>query len=386
MRSPLRKGLPVAALAWLLGVPTAMAAPPPIQPGERPVPGSTEAELWYGMDRAERDIAASPIRIRDKQLVAYVQRVLCEVTAASCPDLRLYIVDVPQFNAQMAPNGMVLVFTGALLRMHDEAELAIVLGHEFTHYRLRHGLQFWIKARHTSAVFASLGVGGGLVGGLAQVVGMASLFSYSRDFEREADREGFAAALAHGYDPQAGVRLWARMLREEKASRERHYTVFASHPKTAERLQDVRAAAAAAPAGTWHDGRAVYQQAVRPLLPHWLDEELSRRTYDASIQVITDLRADAPADEQGLLAFYLAQAYRQRRAVGDAERASALYREAIAHADAPADAWREYGLDLRQAGQRAGAIAALQRYLQLAPQAQDRAFIEQDLAELEKAP
>lgn len=353
-------------IAMLVAAANAAERLPPLQPGERPISGSTEAELWYGMDQAEKDIKASPILVKDPQLNAYIQGVVCTVTAEYCKDLRVYIVDVPMFNAEMAPNGFVLIYTGSLLRIHDEAELAIVLGHEFAHYRQRHGVQVWNEAKHA----------------LARITG---LFQYSREYEREADRLGFATALAHGYDPQAGVRMWTRVLREEKANKSsKHFIVFASHPKTEERVEDVRAAAVAAPAGNYHDNRDAYRAAMRPFLAHWLDEELSRRTYDTSIQMVTDLRDDAPADIAGTLSFYLAQAYRQRRGDGDATIASELYREAIAHDDAPADAWREYGLDLRQSGQRAQAADALHHYLHLSPQANDRAFIEQYLAELEK--
>ncbi|MBS0212758.1 MAG: M48 family metalloprotease [Proteobacteria bacterium] len=383
--------LRVAAHAWLTCALLLCATPchgstppPPLQPGEHPVAGSTEAQLWYGMDQAEKDIKVSPVRVRDPQLDAYVHGVMCKVTGDYCPDLRLYIMDVPEFNAQMAPNGMVLVFTGALLRIHDEAELALVLGHEFAHYRLRHGLQFWESAKRTTAVFTTIGVGNGLVGGLAQLIGVAGLFQYSRDFERQADRVGFQTAVAQGYDPQAGVRLWARIDREQSASKSGHrFTVFASHPKTAERLEDVRAAAAATPPGTYHDGRDAYRAAVRPFIAHWLDEELARRTYDTSIRMISDLRADASPEWAGTLDYYLAQAYRQRRGDGDAARAADLYRQAIAQTDAPAGAWREIGLDLRQSGQRAAAIDAFKRYLQMDPQADDRAFIEHYLSQME---
>jgi predicted Zn-dependent protease len=357
-----------------------------LQPGERPTPGSTEAELWYGMDQAEKDIKVSPILVKDPQLNAYVHGVVCKVAGDYCKDLRVYIVDVPVFNAVTAPNGVVLVYTGALLRTHDEAELAMVLGHEFAHYRQRHSLQAWNKTKHTAAVIATLGVStGGVVGGVALLAGSASLSGYSRDLEREADRLGFARTVELGYDPQAAVRMWSRFLREEKANKSsKHFTVFASHPKTEERLEDVRAAAATVPAGDYHDGRDAFRAAVKPFLAHWLDEELARRTYDTTIQVITDLRDGAPADINGTLTFYLAQAYRQRRSKDDAATASRLYKEAIAQADAPADAWREYGLDLKQNGARTEAADALRRYLQLAPQAEDRAFIEQYLAELEK--
>ena len=34
--------------------PSAESAVSPLKPGEKPAPGSTEAELWYGMDQAEK--------------------------------------------------------------------------------------------------------------------------------------------------------------------------------------------------------------------------------------------------------------------------------------------------------------------------------------------
>lgn len=85
------------------------AAAEALRAGEKPVPGSTEAELWYGMDQAEKDIQASPYVVRDPALNAYVRGVLCDVVGDYCPDMRLYIIDVPVFNASMAPNGAVLV-------------------------------------------------------------------------------------------------------------------------------------------------------------------------------------------------------------------------------------------------------------------------------------
>ena len=163
-----------AALTGLLTSSLALAVvPPPLQPGEKPLAGSTEAELWYGMDQAEKELRQAPILVRDPALNDYVHDVACKVTGDYCPNLRVYIVDLPVFNASMAPNGAMLVFTGALLRMHDESELALVLGHEFAHFKLRHSLQFWQKAKHTSAFAATLGVitfglDGGLLGSVAQ--------------------------------------------------------------------------------------------------------------------------------------------------------------------------------------------------------------------------
>jgi predicted Zn-dependent protease len=130
------KRLAASLLAcWLLAGQTASASEriEEAPPGYRPAAGSDEDELWFAMERFERDLQQSPHRVRDPALNEYVRDVACKVAADYCRDLRIYIVDLPWFNASMAPNGMLVLWTGALLRMQNEADLALVLGHEFGH-------------------------------------------------------------------------------------------------------------------------------------------------------------------------------------------------------------------------------------------------------------
>lgn len=387
---------PAAALAGIILATAASrsdaADPVPLKPGESPVAGSTEAQLWYGMDQAEKDLRASPMLVRDPALNAYVRGVACKVTGEFCPQLRVYVVDAPVFNAAMAPNGVMLVFTGALLRMHDESELAVVLAHEFAHYRQRHTLKYWQKAKRTTAFMATFSVvtyagGVSLVGGLAQLAGFASLFSMSRDSEREADRIGFARAVELGYDPQAGVRVWTRMLAEEKATRQpRPSPVFASHPRTDERLADVRTAAAAAGGAQIDTGADAYHTATRPFLEAWLEAELSRRIYTASMAMIQDALASSRPDSRAVYTFYLAEAHRRSNKGNDRKLARSLYAQALQMPGVPAAAHREMGMVLRDEGRRADAAAALRKYLELSPQAADRAFVTKYLSDLESTP
>jgi predicted Zn-dependent protease len=372
------------------GVPPHGAARGPIAAASRPPPGSDEAELWYAMDRAELSLRQSPYLVRDPALNRYVHGVLCKVTAGYCGDLRLYIVDVPYFNASMAPNGVLLLWTGALLRIRNEAQLALVLGHEFGHYRERHTLQQWRRLKKNStflSVFgmAAAGAGVGYAGMAANVASAAGMMKFSRDKEREADRIGFAQLEAQGYDLHAGAELWDAMLREEDA---REYgkplPVFSSHPETRERRDDLAAAAAAHAANPHAErGEAAYRAATQSFRAHWLDNELSRRMYSSSVQAIDDLRRDAPAQDLGLYTFYLGEAYLRRAKGEDRATAARLFAEATTLPGAPPAAWREHGLALRDAGDRAGAAAALRRYLQAVPAADDAAFIRRDLANLE---
>ena len=391
--SPRRGAGWLLALALVAG-PAQAADLPDAAPGQRPPPGSDEDELWYAMERSERELRQHPALVRDPALNAYVRGVACRVAADYCDDLRVYIVEQPWFNASMAPNGMMVVWTGALLRFQDEAELALVLGHEYAHFRHRHSIVMWRKAKRTTAFLSSFGLvawgaGVGPAGQLAGLVGAASLYGHSRDAEREADDTGFSAAIAQGYDPMAGARLWQRMKSEEDARRYgKPLPVFATHPRTAERLEDVAAAAEAAVAAGagGESGRERYQAAVRPFLAGWLERELGRRMYDTSVQVIADLREGAPPDLQATYAFYLGEAFRRRGDEGDEAKARALYAEAIALPGTPVEAWREHGLALRDQGDADGARQALSRYLDLNPGADDAAFVRQYLEQLEATP
>jgi predicted Zn-dependent protease len=394
MRAP--RSFATALLATVLAGAIAgahAAAPlPHLKPGERPAPGSTESELWYGTDQAEKYLRQAPIVVHDPNLQRYVEGVVCRVTGDYCKDLRVYIVDVPVFNASMAPNGATMVFTGALLRMRDESELAVVLGHEFAHYKARHSLESWQTSRRASAFLSTFGlvswVGGvPLAGEIAYLGGIGGLSKQSRDNEREADRLGYAASTAQGYDPQGGVRVWERMLREARADKRfRDGGLFASHPKTEERLTDMRAAAAQVPIEHPITNVEAYRTAVRPFLQRWMEAELSRRTYDTSLQVLSELKQDATPDTAALATFYLAEAHRRRNKDDDMAQAGKLYAEALALPDPPVAAWREQGLYLQAHGDLPGAIAALRRYLDAAPEAGDAALMRQTLERWEKTP
>ncbi len=384
----LRAALWTVALCAAL---TGCATSQPIRehrPGDAPVVGTDEDELWYAMKRAETELQRSPLLVKDPALNAYVRGIACKVAGDNCRDLRVYIMDVPEFNASMAPNGMMIVWTGALLRARDEAEIGFVLGHESGHFTAQHSIKQWRRLKDTSAVlsaFQLVAYGAGvpdaaLLGALGAYAG---IFKFSRDQEREADKLGFATAVERGYDPAAGGDLWARLKREEDTRKyQRQGVVFSSHPATEERLSDIRAAAAAAPPGSYARYRDEYREATRPFLDRWLAAELGRRRYASSLLVIGELLAEAPEQDRAIFTFYLGEAHRRRNADGDRAKAAELYAKATQLADAPAAAWREHGFALRDAGNATEAMAMLRRYLDTAPNAEDRAFVERELTKL----
>ena len=387
MKAALRSFAIAVAAALLAGC----ASGAPLRdnaPGTVPTAGSDESELWYAMDRAETELRRSPLLVRDPALNDYIRGVACKVAGEHCKDLRVYVMDVPQFNASMAPNGMMLFWTGALLRIRDEAELAFVLGHETGHYTARHSIRQWRRMKGASAWLGAFqlvayGAGAGGIAQLGMLAGMAAIFKYSRDMERAADALGFDSVVAQGWAPTAGADLWARMWREEQTRKyDRPMPVFSTHPASMERLNDLKAEAAAIVDAPTERGRDRYRAVLRPLLPKLLDAELGNRRYAGSILVIGELLEDSPAEDKGLLTFYLGEAYRRRGLGDDKVKAAAYYAQAITLPDAPIAAWREHGYALLRAGGGDAARASLQRYLRDAPNAEDRAFVQRELDKL----
>ena len=133
-------------VALALPLTLAACASPPLgdaQPGQRPSDDTDEAGLWHTLERDEYKLRTSTAVIREKALQSYLESVLCRVAPAYCADIRVYVLPSSQFGAAMTPNGMLLVYSGLLVRLENEAQLAAVLGHEVGHYVKRHTLEQW---------------------------------------------------------------------------------------------------------------------------------------------------------------------------------------------------------------------------------------------------
>lgn len=343
-----------------------------------------EAGLWMIFEQAERDIRRSPLLIKDPALNAYVRGIVCKLARERCNEIRVYILDIPLFNASMAPNGMMHVWSGLLLRAENEAQLAFVLGHELKHYLAKHSLERWRSVRETSNILAffsliAAGAGVGFVGSLAQLAALGSLFSYSRDQEREADAGGLELLAANGYDLHAGNAIWAGLIAEQKANKDRRErSLFTStHPDPEERMKTLGQAAdkmiaSGTPAGS--KGEEAWRAAMRPHRGAWLDGELARGEYDESQVLIDRLLQVEPGSSE--LLYYQGESYRRRSGEGDLQKARESYERAIATGSPKPEVYRGLGLVALKLGDKAAARQAFTTYLERAPNADDRAMIQ----------
>lgn len=351
---------------------------------QRPESSTDEGGLWAMLDREEAKLRRSLFLVRDKPLNEYISGIACRLAGDHCPDLRVYVVRSPFFNASMAPNGMMQVWTGLLLRMANEAQLAAVLGHEIGHYLARHSLDRLRDAKSRSAFGQFLGIALGVAGAggaapLAQLALNASMFAHGREHEREADRIGLQLMARAGYEPMEASRVWEQLLAEIKSEKDwsgeagERSILFASHPPAEERQQELVARASALGMNGAQSGETAYKNMLVQHRWGWLEDELKRRKSGETLALLQRMLDRTPQDSE--LRYFMGETYRVRGAEGDAQRSLEAYQAASGQASAPPEVYRSMGTVYRQIGNRPAAAEAFQRYLVAKPGAEDAEMI-----------
>ena len=347
----------------------------------RPEISTDEGGLWALMDREETRLRRSPFSIKDPQLRDYIQEIACRLGAGHCPDLRVHLVRTPLFNASMAPNGMMQIWTGLLLRVDNEAQLAAVIGHEIGHYLQRHSVERLRDAKSRSAFGTFLSLFG-LVGAVGQLAVLASAFAYSRDHEREADRIGVALMRDAGYDAAEASKVWGNLLLEINArpgaDPSRSNPMLATHPAPAERRDTLNQLAAAAPGGATNE--ETWRTRTQSFRREWLADEIKRGQHEESIALLTRMIERPPVLPEYL--FARGEVQRLRAKENDAENALSDFRAAITQGSEPAETHRSLGLLLRARNANEEAKTSFSRYLEMAPDAPDSAMIKTYLEEI----
>jgi predicted Zn-dependent protease len=385
-----------AAAALGARVATARVRPQDMVPlvgrGYRPT-DADEKGLWKEMERVEEEISGSNLLITDPKITGYLQNLIGTVGGPAAKDFRIYFARIPDFNAMMFPTGFAVVFSGLLLRMRNEAQLAGVIAHESGHFLRSHMIRSWRDQRRKTDILAIgsmlAGIGGSGAGiylgdyvQLAELGAILSLFKYSREMEAEADAIGIKNMAAAGYPPVEMSNIWQQLIGEENASaryRGKHRNrggLFDTHPSSDARMADLKmdAVELTVPGKVYQDHRGRYLATIGPIRPMLLDDQIKLNDPGASQFLIERLALDG---WDGLLRFYEGEVWRLRNRPGDDARAEQSYAAAVAYPDAPADAWRWHGNSLMKQGRPVEAKAAFQRYLKMKPDAPDAAWVRQ---------
>lgn len=230
----------------------------------------------------------------------------------------VHVVQSPQINAFVLPDGKVFMFTGMLDVVTDVHQLTVVLGHEMAHALLGHAaeqaslshLVDLLSLILLTAIWAvcprdSLA----LLGQWVQDKLSQLMFSrpFSRKLEAEADEVGLQLAAKACADVRAGPVFWRQMEIRDQLTGEPALPEFLStHPSHRNRFTQLDRLIPQAlelrescvcPALPPTDPRAVFSQSVRVLLENTKNQERSPALPHSSV----------PALPSGLSAALLAQ-------------------------------------------------------------------------------
>lgn len=181
----------------------------------------------------------------DPGLQTYVDAVGQRLAAVSDRELpyEFAVLDNPVPNAWALPGGKIAVNSGLLLYLHDEAELASVVGHEIVHAAAAHGAAQMTKGSllglgaQIAGVVSQQSGYGNLGGTAAQLGATAWMAKYSRGAELEADAYGMEYLARAGYDPWAAVSVQETFVELSKGRQPDFFSaLFASHPPSPERV------------------------------------------------------------------------------------------------------------------------------------------------------
>ncbi|HEY5897065.1 MAG TPA: M48 family metalloprotease [Burkholderiales bacterium] len=415
--------------AWLI-IAAAVLAPrafaqslPDLGSGDAAISPQLERKIGENLVREIR--FRDPSYIDDPELTDYLGTLggrLAQAIQGPHPEFEFFVVRDHTVNAFALPGGFVGVHTGLINTAETESELASVLGHEMAHVTQRHiarmlGQQQQMQMPMMVALAAAILLGRSrpdlAVGAAAaaQAGAVQASLSYSRDFEREADRIGLQTLEDAGFDVRSMGVFFERMQRSTRVSDDAAMPGYLrSHPITTERIADVQNKAAALPyrqhpdstefqlvraklraeAGEGRDAVRIFQSAVKE--HRYVNEAVAR--YGLASALLRARRvSEASAEVQRVRALKLQSPMietldaRVREAAGDSAGAAALlvraherypYSRAIAYAriatlqeagnneaalSAARDALRVFPRDAQLYGMQAKAYAALGKRL-----------------------
>ncbi len=376
-----------------------------------------EAGLWMLSDRHEQHVRTSSRIIKDSALSGYLTDLTCRVVSDVCKNIRVYPVRAPGFNAFMMPNGGMVVQSGLLLRVHDEAELAAVLGHEASHFVREHQLNQIRKYHKTASVFAVVGAVVSAAGTLAvnsassyeqsaraanlsdtailmlQTAGIVATFqlvAYGREHETEADVNGLDWLHASGFDPTGAARIWQRLVVEQNAGKGNSgFSLLATHPAPEKRLEYLRDRATEMNPGS-SDSTSLLN-VIEPYRDDWLNDELHIQHPDQFAAIVTDQMSLGLTEGFGhylVAKSWLRHAKQQN--LRSKKKMKAFYEQAntafqkskTSESGLPADGYRDWGklcvlLDLPTDAKQHFA-----KYLELRPDAWDARFVSKEMQAL----
>jgi predicted Zn-dependent protease len=212
---------------------------------------SPAEEVRFGREAVSHVLQQYGGEIDDRALAAYVDDVGHHVAQGVGPEApnypyRFHVLRDPRtVNAFALPGGQIFITLGLLTRLHNEAELAGVLGHEVGHVVGRHGSEQLAKQQLTGVLAGAATLAASHDGAsqqrahlVAQAASSLLNLQYSRSDELEADKLGVRFLKAEHYDAHALIAVMQLLQQVSAGSSQPEF--MSTHPSPANRIEELQ--------------------------------------------------------------------------------------------------------------------------------------------------
>jgi predicted Zn-dependent protease len=316
--------------------------------------GLDEPALWSAAQAEATTLLSRAAVYDDPALVAYLDGLGQRLAGVALP---FHVLRDPTLNVFALPHGAVFLHTGVLAATENEAQLAVLLGHEIAHVAHRDALETGAPPRPQRALDRSAGVSrtaDAIRADGLRLTAMAAIAGYGPERERAADAAGLASVLRAGWDPRQAPVIYLRLSAQSIDGGSREVFFFGNRHRLGQRIDSTRALverlfAPTAARSTTVNG-ADFDRVIRPAVRENAYEEIRRGHFAAARAQLDRVLAGSPSD--GLAWVYRGDLHRlesQRAASGEARAAGlraarAAYERALEADTVPAEAHRQLGL------------------------------------------
>ncbi len=208
-------------------------------------------------DEIINQIYAYDLVMLDPIIADYIEKLgfrLARVSENPQAPFDFFLVNQNVVNASTYPGGLIIIFSGLLLRTDSESELAGVIAHEIAHATGRHMSRFYADAKKNT-IPVLLGMLGAVAAArysdsrdapvaiavATSAMQQQSMINFTRAHEYEADRVGIETMKRAEFNPMGMATFFEKLMRESPVDERYRLPEFnRTHPLSINRVSEAK--------------------------------------------------------------------------------------------------------------------------------------------------
>jgi len=185
--------------------------------------------IWDAYDRTDTEIKNEKINISLDSILTKI----CTSNHLDKSKIKIHLMQSSEINAYALPNNHLIINTGLIVAVENEAELCGVMCHEISHIEHNHVMNKLVKEIGLSFLI-SMTTGKGNSEATAKLMRLLSSTAYDRKLEKEADIQAVDYMIKANINPTPFADFLYRLSLNE-SSNVKYFNWISTHPDSKDR-------------------------------------------------------------------------------------------------------------------------------------------------------